>query len=400
MHCSTLRRVHSALAHCGGGPQTLTPGDATDLFVQHLSNPLLRLFQDQVEGCREGAIGMFSKCLERTPDTAARVFDKAVCEVAQRVGKTPFPEPSEEIRLRLVQLAIACVKLVRGSELVAQYLAELAQVTGACLADNFPDAKAESAQLLHLLCATCPDLMHLHIQAVLKPLLGNLSHQHSRVRRAALQSLCPLVLCAGEALDRVMADSVGPALRVLAFDRTASVRKERTAMLATWMLQLPQAASHDALLMPHLLGGLCDESPEVQQYALEQLLRVADARAASETAGDAAARSAAAAAVDHVAAGSMPIDLGVAAAAAAGSEDDGRMAVDVAEVVEDATEEEASKWQYPPPFSGRPSAALRQWAQRCVCVPPRARARAPPRALSLRLRTDCCPASCHPCFKT
>lgn len=62
-----------------------------------------------------------------------------------------------------------------------------------------------------------------------------------------------------------------PSLDKVAFDHAPSVRKQLVATLATWFARIETIRQFDAVLLPLLLAGVVDESPEVRSAALAKL---------------------------------------------------------------------------------------------------------------------------------
>lgn len=77
--------------------------------------------------------------------------------------------------------------------------------------------------------------------------------------------------CGSEALSELMKDVLVPALNKVVFDRAPSVRKQLALALATWFTQIDAIQQFYAALLPLLLAGVVDESPEVQSISLQQL---------------------------------------------------------------------------------------------------------------------------------
>lgn len=77
--------------------------------------------------------------------------------------------------------------------------------------------------------------------------------------------------CGADALTELMKEVVLPAVSKVVFDRAPSVRKQFVVMLAAWFQQISEIRQFQAPLLPLLLAGVVDESPEVQQTALQKI---------------------------------------------------------------------------------------------------------------------------------
>uniref|UniRef100_S4RX24 Dynein axonemal assembly factor 5 n=1 Tax=Petromyzon marinus TaxID=7757 RepID=S4RX24_PETMA len=122
------------------------------------------------------------------------------------------------------------------------------------------------------LAAAFPDAEHFHMysEQLIKPLMQTLTHQHSRVRVAA-------VLTTGAVVRYGCNKSVNDALPHLAqrlFDDASTVRQAVTDVVGTWLLELPDRYSFFHKLIPLLLSSLSDEMPDVRNSATEYWKRV------------------------------------------------------------------------------------------------------------------------------
>ncbi|CAI5745306.1 unnamed protein product [Peronospora destructor] len=108
----------------------------------------------------------------------------------------------------------------------------------------------------------------MQIGAIVRPVVANLGHQHSRVRVCALQALEAAVPCGSEALPQLMKEVLLPAISKVVLDHAPSVRKQLTITLAAWLAQIQQ---FEASIFPIFLAGVVDEAPEVRALALAKL---------------------------------------------------------------------------------------------------------------------------------
>lgn len=254
------------------------------LFCAFLCQPLLHSFSDTVESCREKAIEVVTEALESdhlgNAAAASALLPVFTSVLVDRVGKVPFKETSEEVRLALVTLlkgilaiAVESAKTGEGEVLcqsIRSSLANLCDVLAALLSDKFAEVKKVCCAAAKALCTVTSESIHLHLAKLLAPLVGNLSHQHHRVRRATLQALCPIVCCARESLEKHMTESIIPAMGRLRFDGTASVRKESVAVLGSWIFgideELRKPFQSKILLL--LLSAIGDNSAEIGALAI------------------------------------------------------------------------------------------------------------------------------------
>lgn len=90
------------------------------LFSKHLKKALLQLITDPVEKCREMSLSMLlafvtppspSKPPVLGPAEVGALTTELVPVVKSRVGVAPFAEPTEEIRLQLLQVSHMSVRV-------------------------------------------------------------------------------------------------------------------------------------------------------------------------------------------------------------------------------------------------------------------------------------------------
>jgi len=92
--------------------------------VETLIRSLLRAFSDPVERCRELAILTVGELMESTQDPSS-LLQCVIPTLVQSLAQPEITEPSEELRLKLVQLMHSVVQ--RCGVHVAPYLHDLVQ---------------------------------------------------------------------------------------------------------------------------------------------------------------------------------------------------------------------------------------------------------------------------------
>ncbi|RMX62267.1 hypothetical protein DD238_000850 [Peronospora effusa] len=244
------------------------------LCVSNLLRPLLQCAEhDVVEKCRERALTLLLFLCERGALESSDMTLKEVVALANaRLGKLPYPEPTEEMRLLILQLLHAFLKqfaAVKDRLMSLQdVMTELVNALGKTAIDPFPDAKKMSAECVILISKNWKKDVGMQIGAIVRPVVVNLGHQHSRVRVCALQALEVAVPCGSESLPQLMQEVLLPAVSKVVLDHAPSVRKQLTITLAAWLAQIQQ---FEASIFPIFLAGVVDEAPEVRALALAKL---------------------------------------------------------------------------------------------------------------------------------
>ena len=156
-------------------------------------------------------------------------------------------EPSEEIRLALVEALALSARKTRDSRDLAPFLEDVASVLAVAAADPFHDVKKAAFAAVVALANTLVERHHDRetvarrvALAALAPSVARLSraivpecaHRHSAVRMAALRALDALFDAASDAVVR---EIVAPGVAPMCYDRTPAVRAEFHAALERWM---------------------------------------------------------------------------------------------------------------------------------------------------------------------
>uniref|UniRef100_A0AAV1T385 Dynein assembly factor 5, axonemal n=1 Tax=Peronospora matthiolae TaxID=2874970 RepID=A0AAV1T385_9STRA len=247
------------------------------LCMSHLLRPLLQCAErDVVEKCREQALrSLLFLCEHGALEQSNATLKEIVALIDARLGTFPFPEPTEEIRLLLLQLLYAFLTqlaAVHGTLTSLQdVITELANALSKTAVDPFPDAKKMSAECVILIARTWKHEMCLQIGTIVRPMIANLGHQHSRVRVCALQALEAAVPCGSEALPHLMKELLLPVVSIVVLDQSPSVRKQLVVTLATWMAQSEQIEQFEASVFPIFLAGVADDAPDVRVLCLAKL---------------------------------------------------------------------------------------------------------------------------------
>lgn len=217
-------------------------------------------------------------------------------------------EPSEELRLKLLQLLLKLVECEKAKhfarlaaasssatqspsssdsassspplQIVYGSLDKLVAIVLKTVNDPFPDLKKASCDLVTLLA----ELLALNPQgithqarndaanALQKALLPNLKHQHSQVRLQSLSAFGSVVRqMGGESLSSATIDAL-PVLSSLLGDRTPKVREVFIVELSGWLISLPRLLpSAQTKFLGLLLNLTADEVPEIARAAVNAI---------------------------------------------------------------------------------------------------------------------------------
>eukprot|EP00600_Ochromonadales_sp_CCMP1393_P002334 CAMPEP_0174981508 /NCGR_PEP_ID=MMETSP0004_2-20121128/15932_1 /TAXON_ID=420556 /ORGANISM="Ochromonas sp., Strain CCMP1393" /LENGTH=1148 /DNA_ID=CAMNT_0016233267 /DNA_START=13 /DNA_END=3459 /DNA_ORIENTATION=- len=257
---------------------------------------------DPVEKCRELALQILKRCLEKCTDLSFDYLHELTVNLCARISEVPFPEPAEEIRLLVLEVLlmvkqhITLVDMARNAiaaggsgeeqnnekNLVTGLEEKIAQALVKGLTDSFPSVKRVGAELLVSICFSSPAVVRTHFKALLKALQTNSGHQHSKTRTVTLQAIGRGLNSLGlEEYQKLLRDPILSIYLRTATDRTASVRCELARVCArTLRHRIQESTARDnAALLPEdfelvvllfLLHG--DGVEEVAEAARAQLV--------------------------------------------------------------------------------------------------------------------------------
>ncbi|NXQ52942.1 DAAF5 factor, partial [Anthoscopus minutus] len=254
-----LRALEDIRAQLQGQP---LPGAVLqEVFAARLLRPLSRcLAGDAAERCRELALQLLRHGLSHgeRPCEALPVLLPAL---AQRLCPPQGAEPSEELRLGLVQLL--SLLLQRCGASMAPYLGDIARVLQATLLDHYAEVRRESCRCAVACARAMPEHFHMQSESLIKPLMQTISHQHYRVRVDVIQATGAVIQFGnGKSVDDVLSH-----LAQRLFDEIPKVRHAVTTVIGEWLLHLRDRYSYFHKLIPLLLGSFSDEIPENMKLA-------------------------------------------------------------------------------------------------------------------------------------
>ena len=172
--------------------ESLLMGYILPLIISGVSDP--------VEKCRELCFTLLSSSMPILQPLSlnAELLMTIIRGLCNRINEIPFAETSEELRLQILEL-IKCImehpsftlQSSKNKEAVADII--LTTMTKA-LIDTFPAAKRSCAEIISAVSIHSPISVRMCFRSLLKSLIGNATHQHSKTRSATLQVYIFLVL--------------------------------------------------------------------------------------------------------------------------------------------------------------------------------------------------------------
>ena len=339
MSSSDRKQALTRIAHCLHVPHSasssldvlntvqlsISPLPSTTLATATslLTKPLLRRLTDAAEQCRLLACAVLSHlvahCLLSTliaslpyilPAVAFRLNCRDLTSAAQPYSAanthTHYPpsaaasnaEPSEEVRLQLLQLTAAIVQRFSSEQQQQQqeasfklFLADIVTIVAQSVTDRSPPLKQAATSLLIALLSSHSHQLRSTSLLLARLLTPNLLHKHSRVRVLSVQAMQRLLAMGAAEHIRVLAAFQehnvidlhafyhGSArchyLAALCQDGNERVREALYGLVGGCMTEMVEAADYETLLMPYLLSGLADVSPSSRSLCRSYLDKLA-----------------------------------------------------------------------------------------------------------------------------
>ena len=237
--------------------------------IKTILKSTLNLWSDPIEKCRELSLEIVKMVLEFSlTDTSFwdnDVTGMIIMQLHQRLGGKDVKEQSEEIRLELLSIAYIIIEHKSNPKHALEiYFQELVAILINSFNDNYPEVKKKTCSCTKLLANKLSgSVFHMQSETLVKPLLANITHQHSRVRKDIVDCLCDVVMYGN---NKSVTDVI-PHLAQRLFDQANMVRMAVVKLVGTWLLDLPDRYSFHCKLIPLLLTGFIDESIEINELA-------------------------------------------------------------------------------------------------------------------------------------
>ena len=173
-------------------PKTSAQADVVHSFVVSVLLPLtVGAVADPIEKCRELALKILMKIVSCKVSLDANTASSVLQALSVRINDIPFPETAEELRLIVLQAMSIVIKQSFSADscksATDSAIGTVLPVLCKALQDNFPAARSEASDVVIYVAETFPDLVQLHFRPLLKSLIANVFHQHSKVRSITLK---------------------------------------------------------------------------------------------------------------------------------------------------------------------------------------------------------------------
>lgn len=147
---------------------------------------LVRILNDNTEICRDLTVGILRIFLEALPPDDKHII-YIIPIMSRRLGVQEQIEPSEEVRLKCVSLLRTII--LKYKDLLAPYIPDITRILTRTVIDSYPNVKKESCKCVSDYAKTLSRYFYSQSEHFIKPVLSNFTHQHYRVRLAAVEAI-------------------------------------------------------------------------------------------------------------------------------------------------------------------------------------------------------------------
>ncbi|XP_076657670.1 dynein axonemal assembly factor 5-like [Halictus rubicundus] len=225
-----------------------------------VNKSLHKIVTDSAEICRDNAVEIFQLLLANlTPHDNYILYLLPI--LSRRLGSQELIENSEEVRLKCIILLKLLI--LKYNNLLASYVDDLIKILLRTISDNYPLVKRESCACVSEFARNLSRHFYAHSEQFIKPILGNLSHQHYRVRIASIKTIGDLIQYGNSKCVETVATPLAEKL----FDQNGLIRTAVIEVAGYWLLNLNDRYSWWHKILPLLLTGLHDDLQEIREKA-------------------------------------------------------------------------------------------------------------------------------------
>ena len=231
-------------------------------FISFLASSLfpvlVDLLYDPVEKCREISLLLIEKCFKneafvrRLTDSsngnAFLNFVRKLCAKLYETHENDAFEKSEEIRVKILEVLHVVIKTTDAANTTSNGMLWLVHsevvdnVSSAllkALADPSPHIKKESTDIAMYMSGALEKGMNCCFkEKLLKPIIANMQHQHSKVRLATIRTAASMMKNLSEAdFEKIFNESFVSVFLKIVFDQNIAIRKELLDSLLMIVMQ-------------------------------------------------------------------------------------------------------------------------------------------------------------------
>ncbi|KAL0105465.1 hypothetical protein PUN28_016852 [Cardiocondyla obscurior] len=223
---------------------------------------IVRIINDDMETCRDLTVEILQIFLQvLPPDDKHIIYILPI--MSKRLGMQELIEPSEEVRLKCVSLLRTII--LKYKDLLGPYVQDVTGILTRTVIDNYPNVKKESCKCISDYAKTLSRHFYSQSEYLIKPILTNFTHQHYRVRLAAVEAIGHVIQYG----NSKSVEEVSTPLAQRLFDQSGIVRKAVIEVSGHWLVKLPDRYGWWHRLLPLIMTGLHDELAEIRKRAAD-----------------------------------------------------------------------------------------------------------------------------------
>ncbi|XP_036146880.1 dynein assembly factor 5, axonemal [Monomorium pharaonis] len=223
---------------------------------------LIKIMNDKRETCRDLTVGILKIFLEALPPDDRHII-YIIPIMSRRLSTQELIEPSEEVRLKCISLLRTII--LKYKDLLMQYIQDVTGILARTVMDNCPNVKKESCKCISDYAKTLSKNLYSQSEYLIKPILSNFTHQHYKVRLAAVEAIGDVIQYGNSKLIEEVATFLTQRL----FDQNGNVRKAVIQVSGRWLSDLPNRCGWWHKLLPLIMTGLHDELAEIRVKAAD-----------------------------------------------------------------------------------------------------------------------------------
>lgn len=226
-------------------------------IIKSIRNRLWGCVTDPAEIVRDSVLDLLQNLYQNTEYCDAYT-DEVLPIILHQLQNN---EPSEEIRLKLVQL----LGIILDRRPLEEYCVEIIETLKVCLEDKFPAVRQEGAKCCVKLSKIDNSVLYDNCVKLVSPIVTCLKHKHSKTRIVAVEAMGAVFKNAN--WKNVNVQLVFGVLGETLFDAHLGVRLAVVELLGVWLVSLRDRYSFFSRMVPLILSCVGDEHPEVSGKA-------------------------------------------------------------------------------------------------------------------------------------
>lgn len=240
-------------------------GDLESDLLQAVSKNLL----DSSEINRELSCKIILEILNSRQELPSDYYACLIPALSVRLASEEVYEECEEIRhaqLTILQRLVTNCQRVEEERVLTGWMTEIVKILVKTGEDKYHEGRKIAFLVMREFIVRTKRTVHLMAEPMLKPLIKSITHQHSKVRVSAIETLGLVVMHGGKTC---LPDKLHTHLAQRLFDPHAAVRQQIVRTATLWLKDYQDRYSFWSQLTPLIFTCFDDEDPLVSKFKLE-----------------------------------------------------------------------------------------------------------------------------------